>query len=275
MPTSLLLRLGALLGAFFHSPAPGLVGDAKLPLLRLEAFDYALRGPLTARAGFTRVRIVNRGQSPHHLEFTKVPDTASVATVQKLFSTQVVNATVKDWGGPNITMPGDSSEAIVQLQAGRYTIECWITAADGKPHVMKGMITMINVSKTSSGSVEPHADLVLNAKDYTLAFHTEPTRGHHLVRFENTGPQEHDVEIIRLRAGETVEAIRKWALAGLVGGPPVGQLVGGAVGIDRGNRVWFPIDLRPGRYAMFCFVPDSKDEKPHLLHGMIQEFTVR
>ncbi len=195
--------------------------------------------------------------------------------IQKIVAGQLVNVVVKDWGGPNITMPGDSSEAIVQLQPGRYGLSCWINATDGKPHVMKGMLSLIDVKRTSRGSVEPYADLVLHAKDFSLAFHTEPTTGHHLVRFENTGPQEHDVQIVRLRPGETVEAIRKWAAAGLVGAPPVGQLVGGAVGIDRGNRVWFPLDLRPGRYAMFCFVPDAKDEKPHILHGMVREFTVR
>lgn len=265
-----------LLAALAHSSvAPGLVTDPHLPLLRVEAFDYALRGPLTARAGFTRVRIVNHGKQPHHLELTKVPDTMSIATVQHILATEVANVKVKDWGGPQITLPGDSSEAIVQLQGGRYTIECWVTAADGKPHVMKGMITMLDVKPTRSGSVEPIADLVLNAKDYSLSFHTEPLRGHHLVRFDNAGPQEHDVEIVRLRVGENSEMIRKWALTGLVGAPPVGQLVGGAVGVDRGNRVWFPLDLRPGRYAMFCFVPDAKDGKPHLLHGMVREFNVR
>lgn len=45
-------------------------------------------------------------------------------------------------------------------------------------------------------------------------------------------------------------------------------------GVTRGYRVWFPLKPEPGRFAMFCFVPDAKGGKPHLLHGMVKEFVV-
>lgn len=245
-------------------------------LFRVEASDFALRAPVTARAGFTRVRLVNHGPSPHHVLFTKVADTASLATVYKILTTSVVNVLVKDWGGPNITAAGDSSEAIVELKPGRYSLECWVMGADKKPHLMQGMIAMLQVAASSRPAVpEPRADIVLRAADYHLDFNAPVTRGRHLVRFENAGPQEHDVQIVKLGRGESMKQIIQWADAGLVGAPPVGELAGGAVGIDRGNRVWFPLNLTPGRYAMFCFVPDAKDGKPHILHGMWREFSVR
>lgn len=35
------------------------------------------------------------------------------------------------------------------------------------------------------------------------------------------------------------------------------------------------LDLAPGRYAILCFLPDGKDGKPHFVHGMHREVTVR
>jgi hypothetical protein len=271
-----LSKLALLLPALLHPSvsAPGLVSKPDLDLFRVETFDFAFRAPATARAGFVRARVVNRGPSPHHLLFTKVPDTSSIATLYKAITTGSTNLVLKDWGGPNITARGDSSEAIVELKPGRYLLTCWMMGTDKREHVMSGMMSLVDVKRFPGGPV-PNADLILRAKDYSLDFSSAPTRGHHLVRLENSGPQEHDVQIVKLRPGETVAQLLKWANAGLIGAPPVGVLAGGATGIDKGNRVWFPLDLTPGRYAMFCFVPDRKDNKPHLLHGMLREFTVR
>jgi hypothetical protein len=35
------------------------------------------------------------------------------------------------------------------------------------------------------------------------------------------------------------------------------------------------VNLEPGEYGLICFVPDAKDGKPHIAHGMVTQFTVR
>ena len=37
---------------------------------------------------------------------------------------------------------------------------------------------------------------------------------------------------------------------------------------------YFTADLTPGNYALLCFVPDAKDGKPHLEHGMVKQFKI-
>jgi hypothetical protein len=60
------------------------------------------------------------------------------------------------------------------------------------------------------------------------------------------------------------------------GWPPVpGQLLGGVAGLEPGMRAWLPVHLPPGRYGVFCFVPDTQDGKPHYAHGMIRELVLR
>ena len=34
------------------------------------------------------------------------------------------------------------------------------------------------------------------------------------------------------------------------------------------------LDLKPGRYAFYCFVSDREGGKPHALKGMVEEFKV-
>jgi uncharacterized cupredoxin-like copper-binding protein len=49
---------------------------------------------------------------------------------------------------------------------------------------------------------------------------------------------------------------------------------GGAVGLAKGRVQRFTSDFTPGEYGLFCFVPDAKDGKPHLMHGMLKQITV-
>jgi uncharacterized cupredoxin-like copper-binding protein len=53
-----------------------------------------------------------------------------------------------------------------------------------------------------------------------------------------------------------------------------GNALGGIAGLAPGNSAYFEVDLTPGNYALACFVPDSKDGKPHIAHGMVKEFKV-
>jgi hypothetical protein len=42
----------------------------------------------------------------------------------------------------------------------------------------------------------------------------------------------------------------------------------------KGETNDIPLDLTPGNYALLCFIPDAKDGKPHIMHGMMKDFTV-
>lgn len=41
-----------------------------------------------------------------------------------------------------------------------------------------------------------------------------------------------------------------------------------------GSNTYFDVDLTPGEYILICFVPDAKDGKPHVAHGMMQRVTI-
>jgi hypothetical protein len=44
--------------------------------------------------------------------------------------------------------------------------------------------------------------------------------------------------------------------------------------LAKGDQSEIDLQLQPGEYAFACFVPDGHDGKPHLVHGMGEDFTV-
>jgi hypothetical protein len=57
-------------------------------------------------------------------------------------------------------------------------------------------------------------------------------------------------------------------------GPPPAMPLGGVAGVASGHPSFFDVDLKPGTYALICFLEDAKDGKPHYMHGMTQEITI-
>jgi hypothetical protein len=51
-------------------------------------------------------------------------------------------------------------------------------------------------------------------------------------------------------------------------GPPPGKPIGGIPAFMKGKNSFFEATLEPGEYGMICFIPDAKDGKPHMQHGM-------
>ena len=57
-------------------------------------------------------------------------------------------------------------------------------------------------------------------------------------------------------------------------GPPPAVPVGGVGVLEQGMRATFTADLTAGDYGLICFVPDVKDGKMHLVHGMMKNIKV-
>jgi hypothetical protein len=62
--------------------------------------------------------------------------------------------------------------------------------------------------------------------------------------------------------------------AGKADGPPPLDALGGIASDMPGMTQYFTADLTPGNYVLLCFVPDAKDGKAHMEHGMVKEFKV-
>jgi hypothetical protein len=261
--------------------APG--DDPKAPranVVTVTATDFAFQAPDTIAAGRTTIHLVNKGPEHHHVWLIKLEQGK---TLKDLMEATKDHGPLPKWavdvGGPNTPPPGGETSATLDLEAGKYVMVCVIPAMkDGQPHFMKGMFRELTVAKRggvvqAGKTVAPKSDVVMTLDDYDFRVSTPITTATKSIRFVNVAEQTHEAVIVKLEGGATVQqflqAMEKPQ------GPPPGALIGGITGIAKGRTIEVPTSFTPGEYALICFVPDAKDGKAHLAHGMIKQFSVK
>jgi len=142
------------------------------------------------------------------------------------------------------------------------------------PHIMKGMMKQVTVVPTTDvASAPPEADVEIMLDDYSFDVTPELTAGRRVIRVDNRAAQPHEVLLVQLAPGKTPHDVIAWAET--PDGPPPGRPIGGTTGLAKGEVNYVTVDLEPGEYALICFVPDAKDGKPHFVHGMVRQVTVK
>ena len=264
--------LPALLVAGCAKPEPPAEQAAEAPaapaMVHVTATDYAFQAPDTLPSGVTTFHLMNQGKESHHVVLIKMP----LAELQKANMAGPPPPDLVVLGGPNAAMPGGTAEATVDLAPGTYTLVCFIPAADGRPHIAMGMARELTVTQGTSTAPMPVADVTIKLTDYAFELSAPLTAGRHIIRVEDAGPQMHERVFVKLEAGKTAQDMAAWLEKPQ--GPPPGSLINGASPMTAGMANTTTVDLTSGEYAMICFVPDSKDQKPHLAHGMIKQVTV-
>lgn len=247
-------------------------------VIEFRAKDFAYLGPKTIKSGPTTFRLVNDGKELHHLSILKL---AKGKTMEDFTAAMKKPgpppAWVTDVGGPNPAAPaGGVAEATMSLDAGEYVLICFIPSPGGTvPHAMKGMVAPLTVLAAKSGNAMPKADVTMRLNDYSFKMSKPLTAGAHNIRVVNDAKQPHEVVIVRLAEGKTIADFMKYVDTDLMKGPPPVEVAGGVAALAKGRSAIIPVNLKPGKYGMICFVPDAKDGKPHFHHGMTAEFTVK
>jgi plastocyanin len=246
-------------------------------VITVTAKDYSFDAPAEIPAGLTTIRLVTEGKEMHHATFVKLEDGKTVDDfIQAIQKQGPPPAWMIASGGPNPPRPGGVTEETQLLEPGNYVIVCFVPSPDGKPHVAKGMVRPITVTpataSNASTTAAPVPDITIKLVDYGFESSKPLTAGKHLIRIENDAAQDHELVLVRLAPGKTVEELAKWI--DKMDGPPPGEPLGGLAGIHPGGYGFITADLTPGDYGFLCFIPDAKDGKPHVMHGMVKQFRV-
>jgi len=120
----------------------------------------------------------------------------------------------------------------------------------------------------------PAASDTVRLVDYAFEQSRPLPAGHHTILIDNAGPQPHEIVLLKLAPGKSVEDFGTWATTGGMQGPPPAMPAGGLAVIDSGGNAVLEADLSPGEYGLICFMPDTKDGKPHFMHGMMKQIKV-
>ncbi len=252
-------------------------GDAAAEprVVTVVARDFAFQAPDQVPAGLVTFRLENRGQNLHHMQILKLDEGKTLDDLlAAMRNPGPMPAWVHEAGGPNAPDPGKDANATMLLQPGTYALLCFVDIPDHVPHVMKGMVKLLRVTPAAAPAAltAPTGDVTMTLSDYTFTLSKPITAGAHTIRVQNGAEQSHEVELIKLAPGKTVDDLMAWMQN--MQGPPPASAIGGIAGMRHGDVQSFSHDFTPGDYVLICFVPDARDGKPHFMHGMVQKFTV-
>jgi hypothetical protein len=94
------------------------------------------------------------------------------------------------------------------------------------------------------------------------------------VLFDNKGGQPHFVVGLPINTGATIEDVRTF-FKEEKGKPPFSEEGGFDTAISEGKgKQVVNLDLKKGKYALACFIPDRQGGPPHVVKGMVAEATV-
>lgn len=252
------------------SPAP--------TVYTITAKDYSYDAPDTIIAGMVTLRLVNQGPELHHVQLFRLDagHTAAEFTdgMKRMKPADPLPPWAHEVAGPNTPVLGGEQSLTQELTAGEYIIVCMIPSPDHVPHAMKGMTKALTVvPSTGATAAAPTADITVKMTDYAWEVTPAITAGKHVIRLENDAAQPHEMFIAQLAPGKQAADLARWV--DKQQGPPPGKPIGGTSGMAKGRVVYLPVDLEPGEYGLYCFIPDAKDGKPHIAHGMMTQFAVK
>ncbi len=254
------------------------VAGAQGRTVMVMASDFKFDAPDSIPSGITTFQLMNHGPELHHMQIVRLEQGKTFAD----FEAAAKNpgpppAWITFVGGPNAGIPDGQHTTTVTatLPAGNYVMLCLIPGPDGKPHLAKGMYRALKVTGSSRAVAQtgaPKADAVMTLFDYNFELDKPLTAGKRTILIKNTAKQAHEAFVVKLPPNVPPTALLEW-------------MAGGMKGHAAGNSRWWnrradvrsgepaDIDLEPGDYALYCFVP-APDGKEHVAHGMFKQITV-
>ncbi|WP_274474810.1 hypothetical protein [Mangrovimonas aestuarii] len=171
-------------------------------------------------------------------------------------------------GGSGLISPKVTSVTTLKLEPGYYLMECYVKMSNGQFHSDMGMLKSLVVSETASEKQEPSATRVVTvSKAEGMSLNIPMTKGAQTIEVLY-GDQEphanfvgHDVHLVALEEGANLEDLEHWMdwtqPKGMMSPGPAGStFMGGVQEMQAGNKGYFDVDLKPGKYAFISEVPE-------------------
>lgn len=239
--------------------------------LDVTATDYSFAVPATFQGGVVEMNYKNDGKEPHFAAFAKPADGKSIADVKAFFSAPPAAGPSGpppfiEWAGAATADPGGTGKLSFELPAGSYALFCAIPSPDGVSHAAKGMVAEVTVTEANDAEL-PESVGTITGADFSLVGLPELEEGTNVVGFRNEGKQLHEINLIELTPGKTMDDFVAWAKE--ESGPPPSKFHSG-VAVKPGEEGTAEFDLKKGStYAFMCAIPDVlSDFTPHVAKGM-------
>jgi hypothetical protein len=259
--------------------APGSQAASKLPTVTVVGQDFSFVMPDTIRPGWTTINFENKGVESHEAQLGVLNKGVTADQFKAALASAATDqgAAAKKLGhlmGAVAADPGQSESAPFDLKAGNYVALCFQSGDDNIPHYVKGMIKFFTVAGSPNGAPAPTVTATIKAVEFKFVI-PKALKGTGTIAFSNLGTEQHELGIIKLKAGATLDQAKTALLSNA---PPSDTdpftFAVGLPPIQPKQTEYLNLKLSKGNYAAVCFVPDPATGKSHLELGMITPFTI-
>lgn len=235
--------------------------------------SVTIAAPEKAEAGLTEVAFTNDSDSEADLQLIRVEGDRSAEEVVEGLGKAIQGQAFPEWffaaGGIGTVGPGETVTVTQVLQPGDYY--AFNTEGGGPPDPKS--VTATEVSGEESDEELAEGDATIEGAEYVFNAETLPA-GSTEILFDNIGAQPHHLIASPLKGDATAEDVEKFFKTEQ-GAPPLSEkgTLSTAV-LEGGEGQLVTMDLKPGRYALYCFITDREGGPPHVFKGMVDEVEV-
>lgn len=244
--------------------------------------DYSLQFPAKIEGGAVELTLDNsQNKAPHDAQLIQLAAGHTYAEAAPIINSdnpQEIPDWIRGYGGVGEVKPGETGTSTVKLDEGHYVLQDDAENGAKTPPYAEFDVNGTNdadlpgtdakVTAATTGSSDP-------AHEYE--WQTEGLRaGANKITFDAQGEKAlHVLVAAPIKGDATIEQVGRELDSN---GPPRSidfESSNSTSVIDGGKQEVTTLNLKPGRYAFICFLPDRDDpQKPHFKQGLLKEVTV-
>lgn len=259
-----LLGLLAIIALMGCSIMGGEEAGSEIPVVAISAAESGLTVPESVPSGVVAFDVTDAGDAlPARLNEGVTLDQMNEALSQP--DPFAALSLVSLLGSASNTVDG---RLILDLKPGQHVFIDF--PQDGPPAVYPF------TAGEPSGATAPTADITVDLVDFNFAIPNEIESGPKVWQISNKGNQWHEMAIVQLNEGATVDDVVAMLTSEEPSeAPPPFEDVAFWAPNSPGETGYVTWDLPAGSYTVICFLPDiTGDMTAHAAHGMVANLTV-
>lgn len=241
------------------------------------ATDTGLEASSTVPAGLVTLWLSVRGKTRRELVVHRVPaGTTPEAVVRAAVGRPISWFQRWSFGGPGVPSDaGGESRATIELRPGRYVLVAYEVDAAGRPgakFLWRPLTAVAASALIPARFSDP--DLTIKLRDSRIEVAGGLRSGQRTIQVENAGGRPHELIVGRLKAGKTVEDVRRWDRDRSDTAPPF-TYVGGLTPMSTGMNAQARWVFQTGEHVVLCPMRDGPGRGGDHARGVLATFTVR
>jgi uncharacterized cupredoxin-like copper-binding protein len=245
---------------------------AAAAVLEITATEFSFDHSAEVPAGTVTLAVDNIGATEHVTILSRIEEGATFDDALAAMEGPPEEALDTPQLGVGGVAPGASGNAVAVLEPGQYLLLCPLPTPDGPPHFAQGMVSELTVTEPAAAAELPSAEARVTATEFAFDGIPELGAGEHVVALDNAGEQEHELNLVELAEGKTIDdVIAHYSGPPGQGEPPMRNLGGPLINPATSQQVLSRFELEAGKsYAFICAVPDFSEQPPtpHVVKGM-------